>query len=231
MPRKATKNRLKQVTEVATRIFIAKGYRRTRMDDVTRAMGLSPAAIYRYVESKEALFDLIVRVSTGAESDWEKMEVPLPTPKPGATLSFIRRTLQWEGRLESLDSSLSGRSLRDIKVELGQIVRDLYAKTARYRTSIKLLDAASLDWPELGRLWSDEYRGNLVRRLAAYLDRRISQRLLQTVPDTRAWARLIIEIIAFLAMHRHYDPHPTPMSEKTAEETAVRAVVNALTKE
>lgn len=231
MVRKATSVRLKELIAVATRLFIAKGYRRTRMEDVTRAMGLSPGAIYRYVESKEALFDLIIRVSTSAEPDWEEVKIPLPTPKPGATLSFIRRTLEREGRCGVLEAALSRRSPRDVRVELEDLVRELFAKTARFRTSIKLLDAAALDWPELARLWSEQWRSNQVGRLATYLDRRISQGVLQSVPDTRAWARLIIEIIAFLAMHRHYDPQPTPMDEKTAEETAVSAIVRALTKE
>jgi AcrR family transcriptional regulator len=229
MARKATRDRLHEVIEVATRIFIAKGYRRTRMDDVTRAMGLSPGAIYRYVESKEALFDLIIRVSASAEPCEGKFEIPVPSPKPGATLAFVRRTLKREGQLESLAAALGAHVPDNIQSELEGIVRELYARTARYRTSIKLLDAAALDWPELARLWAEQWRGNLVRRLAAYLDRRISQRLLRSVPDTRAWARLLVEIVAFLAMHRHYDPRPTPMDNKVAEETAVSVVVRALT--
>ena len=231
MARKATSDRLKEVVEVATRIFIAKGYRRTRMDDVTRAMGLTPGASYRYVESKEALFDLIIRLSASAELPWEKLEIPVSSPKPGATLAFVRRTLKREGQLESLEAALSGRSPDDVKSELSGIVHELYAKTARYRTSIKLLDAAALDWPELARHWSEQWRGNLVRKLAAYLNRRISQGQLRSVPNTNAWARLIIEIVAFLAMHRHYDPHPTPMDERTAEETAISAVVHAFAEE
>jgi AcrR family transcriptional regulator len=231
MVRKAASVRLKELIAAATRTFIAKGYRRTRMDDVTRAMDLSPGAIYRYVESKEALFDLIIRGSASAGPDWDKVRIPLPTPKPGATLSFIRRTLEREGRCEVLEAALGRRSPRDVRAELEGLVRELFAKTARFRTSIKLLDAAALDWPELARLWSEQWRSNQVGRLATYLDRRISQRLLRPVPDTKAWARLIIESVAFLAMHRHYDPHPTPMDERTAEETVVSAVVRALTKE
>ena len=230
MARKAKGERLKEFIGVATRIFIAKGYRRTRMDEVTRAMGLSPGAIYRYVESKEALFDLILRVNVSGEPDWETVRLPLPSPKPGATLAFIGEALEREGRCEILEAALAGEPPRDVRTELEGVVRELYAKTARYRTSIKLLDAAALDWPELSLLWLEQWRSNQVGRLAAYLELRIAQQLLRPVPDTRAWGRLVIEIVAFLAMHRHYDPRPTPMDERTAEETAVAAVVHGLCK-
>ncbi|MCI0403414.1 MAG: TetR/AcrR family transcriptional regulator [Acidobacteria bacterium] len=211
---------------MATRIFLAKGYRRTRMDDVTRSMGLSPAAIYRYVESKEALFDLILRFST--EPGRDAFPIPVPTPKPGASLAFVRKTLDREGRLLHLEAALRGRAPKSIEPELEGIVRELYAKTARYRTSIALLDAAALDWPELARLWSGRWRATVVRKLARYLEVRIARKLLRPVPDPRAWARLIIEMVAFMAMHRHSDLSPTPIDEKVAEETVVSAVVQAL---
>jgi hypothetical protein len=83
------------------------------------------------------------------------------------------------------------------------------------------------DWPELAALWSGHWRAGLVNQLSRYFDLRISQRLLSPVPDTNAWGRYVIETVAFFALHRHYDPFPTPMSDTIAEETAVRALVLA----
>lgn len=228
--RRATRDRLQELVEVSTRVFIAKGYRQTRMDEITRAMGLSPAAIYRYVESKEALFDLLIRSSVSLAPEKERVKIPVPSPRRGATLAFIRKTLERQGRLDNLEAALGTDVAKDIEAELEGIVRELYTKTSRYHTTIKLLDAASLDWPELARLWSGQWRAAVVRKLAGYLERRISRGVLQPVPDPSAWARLIIEIVAFLAMHRHYDPHPTPTDSTVAEETAVMAVVRGLTK-
>ena len=61
MVRKEKSSQVVKLVETATRLFIEKGYRRTQMEDVTLAMGWSPGAVYRYVESKEALFDLTIR--------------------------------------------------------------------------------------------------------------------------------------------------------------------------
>src|ERR1700722_17265787 len=45
----------------AVRVFARDGYRSAHMSDVAREAGLSEAAIYRYVDSKEGLFVLAIR--------------------------------------------------------------------------------------------------------------------------------------------------------------------------
>lgn len=215
--------------DVATRLFIDKGYRRTQMEDVTQAMGLSPAAVYRYVESKEALFDLVIRVGAMPDYPLNDLKLPVPTPKPGATMRFLRETLQREGRIQSLEAALKRDSVTNPGQELEEIIRELYSRVARYRVGIKLLDRSTLDWPQLADLWSGQLRGSLVEHLAKYLQRRIDHGLLRPVPSPRPAARLIIETVAFFAMHRHYDPCPTPMDDKTAEGTVVDTLVHAYT--
>lgn len=228
--RKQTQTRAAKLIDLATRLFISKGYRRTQMADVTQAMGLSPAAIYRYVESKEALFDLIVRASATPDMSFAGVKFPVPTPKPGATLRFLRATLRREGLVESLEAALSRKSVDNPEQELEGIVRELYSRVARYHVGIMLLDRSALDWPQLAQLWSGQLRGALVEQLANYLKRRMGDGLLRAVPSPTASARLVIETIAFFAMHRHYDPFPTPMEDKMAEATVTDTLVHAYAK-
>jgi len=70
----------------------------------------------------------------------------------------------------------------------------------------------------------------LLDQIARYPQQRIDGKLLPPIPSSRAAARLIIETVAFFAMHRHYDPSPTPMDEKTAEDTVADALVHAYAK-
>ncbi len=219
-----------KLVEMATRLFIDKGYRLTQMADVTEAMGLSPGAIYRYVESKEALFDLVIRAGATPEQPFDNLKLPILTPKPGATVRFLRETLHREGQIKSLESALSRKSVDDPKEELAGIIRELYSRIARYHVGIKLLDRSALDWPQLAELWSGQLRGALVEQLASYIQQRIDGRLLRPIPSPRATARLIIETVAFFAMHRHYDPFPTPMDDQTAEDTVVDALMHAYAK-
>jgi len=225
--RKTSDARWVELVETATAVFLNKGYKRTQMADITEAMGLSAGAIYRYVESKEALFDLLVRAGAGMKLEAVELVPPVATPRPGATLAFLRKTLKREGRIASLHAALSRPKVENVSVEFESIVRELYAKTAQFRVGIKLLDRSALDWPELAALWSGHWRATLVDQLARYFDLRISQHLLSPVPDTKAWSRFVIETVAFFALHRHYDPFPTVMSDLIAEDTVVRALIRA----
>jgi AcrR family transcriptional regulator len=222
-----SKTRWLELVGAATQVFLSKGYKRTQMSDITEAMGLSAGAIYRYVESKEALFDLVVRAGAGMEVEVSKLTPPIATPSPEATLAFLRKTLKREGRIASLHTAFARPKVEDVASEFESIVRELYAKTMQFRVGIKLLDRSALDWPELAGLWSGHWRAGLVNQLSHYLDLRISQNLLSPVPDTKAWARFAIETVAFFALHRHYDPFPTPMSDAIAEDTAVCTLVRA----
>jgi len=78
-----------------------------------------------------------------------------------------------------------------------------------------------------GALWFGRCRAKLVDQLARYLDLRASQGCVPPVPDSKPWARYIVETAAFFALHRHYDPSPTAMSDKIAENTAVSALVRS----
>ncbi len=225
--RRTDTKRWMELVGAATGVFLGKGYKRTQMADITEAMGLSAGAIYRYVESKEALFDLVVRAGAGMELETNALVPPIATPRPGATLAFLRKTLKREGRIASLDSALARAKADDAAGELESIVRELYAKTVQFRVGIKLLDRSALDWPELAALWCGHWRAGLVHQLSRYLDMRISQHLLSPVPDTQAWGRLIVETVAFFALHHHYDPFPTAMSETVAEDTVVHALIRA----
>jgi AcrR family transcriptional regulator len=230
MTRRQKSTQVAKLVEAATRLFIEKGYRRTQMADVTQAMGLSPGAIYRYVESKEALFDLIVRAGAMPEQSLSDLKLPLPTPKPGATVRFLRDTLQREGHIQTLEAALTCDSVDDPMQELEGIIRELYSRIARYHSGIKLLDQSALDWPQLAELWSGQLRAALVERLAQYLQQRMDHGMLRPIRSPRASARLIIETVAFFAMHRHYDAFPTQMDDKTAEDTVADTLVHAYAK-
>jgi AcrR family transcriptional regulator len=219
-------SRLQEIIGAATRVFVAKGYRRTQMSDVTDALVLSAGAIYRYFESKEALFDMVVRTSAGEPMEEASLSLPLPTPPAGATLAFLEAALKREGRIESLERALKSPRVSPERtgVEFEEIVRELYAITARYRVAIQLLDRSALDWPGLAQVWSGKWRANLVDRLGEYLRTRIGMGVIREVPDVKAWARFVVETVAFFALHRHYDPHPTPMDERVASETAISSL-------
>jgi AcrR family transcriptional regulator len=232
VPRKTPPNRLEQLVEHATRVFVTQGYRRTQIADVAGSMGVAKGTIYLYVESKEALFDLVVRYGDAAFPIASPPAFPVKTPKRGATLRWVRDELARQQIPESLTRAL-GRTKGgiDVRTEAEEIVRELYALVARNRRRLKLIDVCAREMPELAALWFTGARGGLIGALAAYLDDRVRRKLVRPFPRTTVAARLMIETTVFWAVHRHWDWHAEPVDDAIALETVVRFVVGGLTKE
>ncbi len=55
MPRKKSDERKKQITKIATDIFIEKGYKGTSLADIANAAGITKAGVYHYYKTKEEI--------------------------------------------------------------------------------------------------------------------------------------------------------------------------------
>lgn len=231
MGRKIPDGRFEELADCATRVFIENGYRRTQMADVAEALGVAKGTLYLYVESKEALFDLALHYADAPDQLSKPERLPIPTPKPGATADYVRQRLMENQKLPVLEAALARKRAPDVPRELEEIVREMYGVLAAHRRAIKLLDRSAADHPELAAIWFESGREGLMALLERYLASRVRAGQLRAVPDVPATARLIIEMIAFWAVHRHWDPHPQTIDEAVAENTVVRFVVGALVEE
>jgi AcrR family transcriptional regulator len=231
MARTVPDDRLERLVDAATEVFIAQGYRRTQMADVAKALGVAKGTLYLYVESKDALFDLVARCADDPRPFEKLPALPIRTPRPGGTLKYVRVRLAKQQVPATLSAALGRKRVPDARVELEGIVRELYEMLARNRRGIRLLDRAAPDSPELAALWFEGARRGLVGLLAQYLQDRSRRKLLRPVADAAVAARLLIETMVFWAVHRHWDPHPQSVDESVARETVVRFLVSALAKE
>ncbi len=222
--------RLDDLVRAAIRVFSRCGYRRTQMADVAREMGVSAGTVYNYVESKEALFHLLVERGFAAGGSGA-VALPVRTPAPGATLGLLRRRLVDELRVPALEAALARKRVTDARGELEAVVRDLYRSVADNREGIVLLERSAVEWPELAALFYHGMRREYLARIERYLRARIAAGHLRRVPDVTAAARLVNETIAWMAMHRHGDADSTGVADDVAESTTVDMLVHALAKE
>src|SRR5258705_9652048 len=93
MPRQIPEDRFDQLVDCATKVFVEQGYRRTQMADIADAMGVAKGTLYLYVESKEALFDLVTRCADAERPFAKPPTLPIRTPKPGTTIKYVRDRL------------------------------------------------------------------------------------------------------------------------------------------
>jgi len=232
MARRAPEDRFQDLIDAATGVFIAQGYRRTQMADVAEAMGVAKGTIYLYVESKEALFELVIRAASVEERLPLPAELPVVTPRAGTALATVQSVLTSAGGgMPALVAALGRRRVSDVRVEIEVIVRELYTTLSRRRVGIKLVDRCAHDHPELAAAWYTGGREAALALLIEYLEARRRTGRLRTFPDTAVAARIMLETVVFWAVHRHWDPAPQPMDERAAEDTVVAFVLGAALKE
>lgn len=82
--------RLQEVLDAAARIFAAKGYRGTSLNDIGEALGMNKASLYYYVRSKEdLLYRLILRAGRRLRDVSQDPEIAR-LPAPAALERLVR---------------------------------------------------------------------------------------------------------------------------------------------
>lgn len=228
MARTRPAGRFPGLVAAGTRVFIdSGGFRRTQIGDVAREMGVAKGTVYLYVESKEALFDLVLRHAD--LPGLPEPALPVPAPAAGATIAYVRDRMAAEAGFPALArAERRAGPAASMAQELGAIVAEIDGVLVRNRTAIKLIGTSAKDMPELAELWFDRARGRLNSRLARYLARRSAEGLLRATPDPLATARFVTETASWFAVHRHWDPHPDPIADEAARETVRLAVLRTL---
>jgi AcrR family transcriptional regulator len=231
MARPIPRDRFDQLIRTAADVFIAGGYRRTQMADIAEALGVAKGTVYLYVESKEALFDVVARHVDDAAPIPCPAELPVETPPAESTIEFVRERIRAQAQIEPLARALADPPATDARVELEEIVGAIYDVLHRNRRGIKLIDRSAVDRPDIAALWFEGGRDGLLAALTIYLRARIDAGLLREVPDVDAAARAVVEILGFWAIHRHWDPHPQSVSDELARATASTFILRMFTKE
>src|SRR5262249_52246639 len=112
MPRRTPIDRLDRLVDVATAVFIERGYRRTQMADVARAWGAARGPLSRAGGRRGAWSALAAR-SAAAPPRGPPLPLPLPPPEPGATLRFVREELTRQQAPRALTEALARPRVRD----------------------------------------------------------------------------------------------------------------------
>ena len=227
MARKIPEQRFADLVQVATQVFIERGYRLTQMADVAQALGIAKGTLYVYVESKEALFQLCLEHASSDRPIATPALLPVPTPRPGALARALRSRFREEGGRLQLQAALERDAAPDIRAELKAVIREQYLLVENYAVAIKLVESASSHL-ELSEEWQTRGRRQTRELLAGYLESRVSAGQLRPLPGTDLAARFVIEAIATWAMHIKWDRFPQDFDQKAARDNVVEFLVRGL---
>ena len=209
--------RLPELIAAAVRVFTREGYRSARMSDVAAEMGLSEAAIYRYVGSHALLLE-----------DLPAGDLPLSPAPLAATVAEARDFIAEVVPFGALAEALSGPGAGDTAAEFEKILRELFELESRTREAADMLERSARELPEMADLLNAGIRAPVLAALTEYLAARAEAGTLRRTPDTAATARLVLETLTWFARHRFSDPDGAAIPVGLAADTAVDALVHAL---
>lgn len=233
--KRSAHERFPEVIAAAVRVFTRDGYRTARMSDVAREAGMSEAALYRYVDSKEGLFVLAIRHALLLEPVEELLsragtaeEFPLKPPSLEEMVKHVREFVAEEVPFGSLAEAMRVDEPVHPAAELESIMRELFSLEAQTREAADMIERSARELPELADLLNSGLRSPVLGVLTEYLDNRARSGRLRGTPDSAATARLVLETLTWFARHRFSDPYGAAIPDRLAEDTAVDALLHAL---
>src|SRR5215510_14881993 len=112
MPRRRPPDRFDQILDAATRVFGRTGLENSKMSEVAAEAGVSQGTLYNYVESKEALFRLLLERGLGTPKP-APSALPLKSPSPTALAHRMDEAIAASFALPRLDAALGRRRVKD----------------------------------------------------------------------------------------------------------------------
>ena len=229
MPRKRPDDRFDDLIRHAIDAFVAAGsYRRLQMADVAERMGISKGTLYLYVESKEALFHLVLGQADSDQPFTPPRDLPIPAPPSAALDPRLEERVDVAALHPTLAEAIDHDHVEDVRAELEAIFREVYRVMARYRERTKLIECFVADRPELSERWFGTARGGLMRMLVRYLQKRVDEGVVRSFPDVRVAARVALETCMTWAVHIRWDPSPQQMDEEQAEGIVAQILAGGL---
>ena len=221
------RDRLEDLVRAGAIVFARRGYRRTQMADVAREMGVSPGNLYNYVDSKDALFYLVLRRMFGERPGDRPLDLPVTGATVTVTSEWVAKRLDFVSDFPELERAFARARPASQDAEVETIVGELYDVLARMRLGGDMIERSVEDLPELYEVFG-ELRRELFARYERYL-RQQGQAGKVRVADPETVAHLIIELCWWGAGRRPHDPQASRISDSTARRAVCRFIADALT--
>jgi AcrR family transcriptional regulator len=229
MARRRPPDRLDQILEAATRVFARTGLESSKMSDVATEAGVSQGTLYNYVESKEALFRLLLDRGLGSPPP-APTALPLRSPSAAGLARRMDDAIAANFALPCLDKALGRRRVTDAGAELAEVIDELYERTLVTRQAADVLERSARDVPELAAVFYGKVRRGLFERLERLIARRIASGHYHD-RDPRVVARFIAETVTTFARHIHGDVEPPGFDLGLAREIIIETLVTGIVRD
>jgi AcrR family transcriptional regulator len=223
MARRRPPDRLDQILQAATRVFARTGLEGSKMSDVAEEAGVSQGTLYNYVESKEALFRLLLDRGMGTLPP-ASAAFPLKSPAMSALARRMDEAIDATFALPRLDEAFARKRVTDAAAELTGIIDELFERTLATREAADVVERSARDVPELAAVFYGKVRRRLFEKVTQVFARRIESGHYHR-RDPRVIARMVIETVTTFARHIYRDVEPPAFDLGAARADIVATLV------
>jgi AcrR family transcriptional regulator len=191
-------------------VFARHGFRRTQMAQIAQAAEVSTGNLYNYVESKEALFDLVLRQSLGHPRQPLPDVLPAPHRTVSQTVAWLRRRLNFSDDFPLLEEAATRP-----EGKLEAVATELFDVALLLAPGFAVMERSAPDLPELLSLFLSLRRG-LIDRWTAFIESGARTKVLRRVDAPEVTARLILEAALWASQRRTRDRESATVSDGAA---------------
>jgi AcrR family transcriptional regulator len=217
MARAKPAGKLAEIADAALTAFGRNGFRLTQMADIAKLCGMSAGALYGYVDNKEAL--LYAAVLKGLGSLDPAMPLPVHAASTDELVAVLKREIGGRSLWPHLKTALTREKPDNFADEAREIAGELYDLIAQERRLIRLFSICSRDVPEIAEFHTYEVRGRYLADFSAFLAKRHAGGHVKAELATPVAARAGIEMVAWMAAHRHNEAIQMQVTEAEARAT------------
>jgi AcrR family transcriptional regulator len=222
---------LSRLLDAALDVFGERGLKAARIADIADRMGVAHGTVYNYVESKDALFWLLVDRGLQPEDLELPSQLPVKAPSQERVLARLSEQIRTSFALPKLDAAVARKRVTNAREELLEIAEELYDRTIETRRFASAFERSALDLPKLYQVFFIGARRALFDRVQTYVAARAGRGYFAVSTSPEVAARFVVESITFFARHRFRDPDPMRASESEVRTQVIELVLQALVPE
>jgi AcrR family transcriptional regulator len=212
--------RLERILDAAADALLELGYRRTRLAEVAKRARVSVGTLYLYADSKESLFELVLRQAFGEEPP-DLNAMPFEGSAGDDLIAWLWGRFNDITSFPVLEAAAASPRPEDPLLEMEHVLREIWAWVSKHWQALELIERCAQDWPELHLLFYKQFRRGVFGLATSLIQRRMDEGALRRYSDAATVVRVVAESVAFFAMHRHIRPDSSDLDEDTCRETVI----------
>jgi AcrR family transcriptional regulator len=220
-----SRQKAQAIIDGAAHAFCHYGFARTQMVDIAVEAGVALGTLYRYAPSKEALFKMALLAGVGAD----EAEVSAAGQADDLVGFIEHRLLARINVADEVEASLA--ACAQSRDPVGDFVGFLFDLVDRVHRALRMLDRSSREWGELASVFNAQVRAPALSALERFIAQLRAQGRLRTHSDDAVQARIILEMLAWFAMHRRFTPDAPQITDAQARAATIDFVRSAVLRE